>query len=278
MKFILIFYLFFAPILFANEDLKNDLHTFLDAWHHAAAVADEKKFFGSMDKDSIYIGTDATERWSKDVFQKWCQFAFARKSAWTFIPLERKLYFSESSKIVWFDETLDTWMGICRGSGVLERKNDRWKIKHYHLAVTIPNELITEFTDLVKQDPYLPVTNFDDTRNANKDLAYAILQAKKTAKKILIVVGEKQENKCDEFFSYTSGDSKIQDYLAKHYIVLCIRSAEKKLLRRFMTNIASPSWCIIDDNAQKIKTASHHDLTQKQQYDAQKIMSFLKVK
>lgn len=277
MKFILTLWLF-ATLVFADKNLEKDLHNFLDAWHHAAAVADEQKFFGSMDKDSIYIGTDATERWSKDVFQQWCKFAFARKSAWTFIPLERKLYIPQNGNVVWFDETLDTWMGICRGSGVVERKNGHWKIKHYHLAVTIPNEFITEFTDLVKQEPYIAVTEFDPMRDASKDFAYAILQAKKTAKKILIVVGDEQEKKCSEFFSYVDKKTQLKDYVRKHYIVLCICNSEKNqsVLAKFTKNTSAPFWCIIDDNARKLKTANYQDLLHEQSYDSQKIMTFLK--
>ncbi len=44
----------------------------------------------------------------------------------------------------WFDETLDTWMGVCRGSGVLINKNGKWLIKQYVLSLTVPNEKMKE--------------------------------------------------------------------------------------------------------------------------------------
>lgn len=31
-------------------------------------------------------------------------------------------------------------MKICRGSGVLVKENGKWKIKHYVLSMTIPND------------------------------------------------------------------------------------------------------------------------------------------
>ena len=40
----------------------------------------------------------------------------------------------------WFDELLDTQMKICRGSGVLVFVNNQWKIKHYVLSMTFPND------------------------------------------------------------------------------------------------------------------------------------------
>ena len=35
-------------------------------------------------------------------------------------------------------------MKICRGSGVLEKVGKEWKIKHYVLSMTIPNENVDE--------------------------------------------------------------------------------------------------------------------------------------
>jgi hypothetical protein len=39
-------------------------------------------------------------------------------------------------------------MGTCRGSGVLVRREGEWKIAHYNLAVTVPNDLIDEYIGL----------------------------------------------------------------------------------------------------------------------------------
>jgi hypothetical protein len=46
--------------------------------------------------------------------------------------------------IVWFDELLLTQMKICRGSGVLIQENGQWRIKHYVLSMTIPNDTTDE--------------------------------------------------------------------------------------------------------------------------------------
>ena len=42
-------------------------------------------------------------------------------------------------------------MGICRSSGVLEKKKGRWSLEHYHLSVTVPNEKIKDFIQLVSE-------------------------------------------------------------------------------------------------------------------------------
>lgn len=127
----------------------DSLHAFIDAWHHAAAVADEDTFFGSMADDGIYLGTDATERWLRDELRSWAGFAFERESAWAFKAYDRELYFTDNQTYAWWEEMLETWMGPCRASGVAQFIDGRWQIKHYHLAVTVPNDKIDGFKELI---------------------------------------------------------------------------------------------------------------------------------
>ncbi|MBK9017797.1 MAG: nuclear transport factor 2 family protein [Saprospiraceae bacterium] len=63
----------------ANPDLAA-IHKLMDAWHHAAAVADEDTFFGSMTPDGIYLGTDASERWLRDEMKEWSKSILRRKA------------------------------------------------------------------------------------------------------------------------------------------------------------------------------------------------------
>ena len=133
-----------------EASVKDDLHRFIDNWHLAASLADEQDFFGRMAENAVYLGTDAAERWLRDEFQAWARPYFEEKPAWDFTPRDRHLYLSQDEKLAWFEESLDTWMGACRGSGVLKKYPDGWKIQHYHLALTVPNEKIQAFIELVK--------------------------------------------------------------------------------------------------------------------------------
>jgi len=128
-----------------TPNAQKDINQLLDAWHAAAATADEDIFFGSMTADGIYIGTDATERWLRDELKEWSKEYFEGDSAWDFTPLNREVYLDADGEIAWFEESLDTWMGECRASGVLTQTKEGWKIKHYHLSVTIPNDNVDQF-------------------------------------------------------------------------------------------------------------------------------------
>ena len=126
----------------SDSIILTQLDTLMDAWHHAAATADEDVFFGTMSQDGIYLGTDATERWLRDSMAVWADPYFQREVAWAFTPKERHWYFSDDGQTAWFEEHLDSWMGVVRGSGVLSLKPDSrsWELRHYNLAMAVPNE------------------------------------------------------------------------------------------------------------------------------------------
>ena len=123
-----------------SDQQKTEISTVLDNWHKAAADANYDNYFDTMSDESIYIGTDATENWNKKQFQAFAKPYFDKGKAWNFKAIERNIYFSKNGKNVWFDELLSTQMKICRGSGVLVQENGQWKIKHYVLSMTIPND------------------------------------------------------------------------------------------------------------------------------------------
>lgn len=139
--------------LASQKDIPVELNEIMDNWHQAAATADADAFFGTMTQDGIYLGTDPSERWLRDELRSWAGKAFEREVAWAFTPRDRVWYFNPSQDVAWFEELLDTWMGTCRGSGVMVKTAEGWKLKHYNLAVTIANEKIKGFIELTKEAP-----------------------------------------------------------------------------------------------------------------------------
>jgi hypothetical protein len=137
-----------VPVAIASAQTQ-DIHQFIDRWHEAASKANADAFFGSMAENSIYIGTDAKERWTKKEFITFAKPYFDKGKAWDFKPYDRDLHLSQDGRYVWFSELLTTWMGVCRGSGVLVKSKDGWQIEQYHLSVTVPNEVINDFITLV---------------------------------------------------------------------------------------------------------------------------------
>ena len=146
---ILSFMLLVCPGLFGQQ--KDQLEQMLDAWHKAAAEANFEDYFGAMAEESIFVGTDATENWNKNEFMAYSKPYFDRGRAWSFTAIQRNLYLAGSGGMAWFDELLSTQMGICRGSGVLEKIGGEWKIRHYVLSLDVPNENVSDLVALKKE-------------------------------------------------------------------------------------------------------------------------------
>lgn len=130
--------------------VEKQVNKTIGKWHKAAAKADFDDYFELMTKDAVFIGTDATENWTLPEFKKFSKPYFDSGKAWSFSTMERNTYVHENLRVAWFDELLDTHMGICRGSGVLMKENGKWKIHHYVLSITIPNENVDEITEIKK--------------------------------------------------------------------------------------------------------------------------------
>lgn len=155
--FILVIVLFFAacncPKNKAPEAptvaTEQEINTFVNAWHQAATDANGDAYFDKITEKGVFIGTDASEHWNKTEFYAFAKPYFDKGKAWSFTATERNVFYSADSSVIWFDELLDTWMGPCRSSGVIQTVNDSLKMEHYQLSVTVPNQQMDAFLGAV---------------------------------------------------------------------------------------------------------------------------------
>lgn len=135
-----------------KEQQKQIIESFLDEWHLAASQANYANYFDKMAENSVFIGTDASEIWSKKQFENYSKPHFDKGKAWDFKALERNIYINETGNFAWFDENLQTKRGTFRGSGVLEKTENNWKLKHYVLSVPIPNDDMNEVVKITRKN------------------------------------------------------------------------------------------------------------------------------
>jgi endonuclease/exonuclease/phosphatase family metal-dependent hydrolase len=132
----------------------------LDRWHLAAAKADLDGYFGLIHPKGVFLGTDATERWEKPAFLEFSKPHFAKGKAWAFRATRRAVELNDAGDLAWFDEDLATEnLGPCRGTGVVVKTAEGWRIRHYSLTATIPNERFKEVKALLETPKPAPPTN-----------------------------------------------------------------------------------------------------------------------
>ncbi|MFQ5689852.1 MAG: nuclear transport factor 2 family protein [Gemmatimonadota bacterium] len=135
-----------GPILAqAPPSERQRVSAVLDMLHRAASRADFDAYFALYARRAIFLGTDATERWTRAEFMDYARARFAGGGGWTYVPRERHVYVADGGRTAWFDERLENEnLGETRGSGVLVKEDGQWKVAQYNLSIPIPNALARE--------------------------------------------------------------------------------------------------------------------------------------
>ena len=63
----------------------------LDHFHQAAADANTSKYFNLLTENAIFLGTDATERWTKSEFKSFVEPYFSKGRGWLYQTTERHI-------------------------------------------------------------------------------------------------------------------------------------------------------------------------------------------
>lgn len=125
----------------------------LDAWHADASAGNFDSYFDAMTDDGVFLGTDATERWDKEQFMGYAREPFSDGSGWTYLPTDRFVAFDDDRSTAWVDELLtNAKYGTLRGTAVLRRVGDDWKIAHYSLTFLVPNEKAGRVVEVIVED------------------------------------------------------------------------------------------------------------------------------
>jgi len=130
--------------------------TVLDSLHYYASVANEDAFFALMAPNTLFIGTDVTERWPSAELRNYVHARFEQGDGWTYRLREgtRHVVISPGGDVAWFDEILENenW-GVTRGTGVLQAIDGQWKIAQYHLTIPVPNDIAREVVAMIRALP-----------------------------------------------------------------------------------------------------------------------------
>ena len=141
----------------------------LDSFNLAAANASYEHYFSFFTPDAVFLGTDATEHWTRDSFKVWAKPWFDKGKAWSFHTVDRYVYTGKYADMAWFDELLDAGKArIYRGSGVVVKSGGQWKIQQYVLSMTMPNAVskaATEVKSMIEDSLLIQLKHKDKVNN-----------------------------------------------------------------------------------------------------------------
>jgi ketosteroid isomerase-like protein len=135
--------------LAASEE--QNITNVLNSFHQAAADAQAKPYFNLLSQNAIFLGTDASERWSKEEFKAFVVPYFSKGTGWLYTPTKRNINLLKQGQVAFFDELLfNKIYGTCRGTGVLIKTDQGWKISQYNLSIPMPNGLAKALVKQIK--------------------------------------------------------------------------------------------------------------------------------
>ena len=151
-KLLTVVALFFAALMAHASPAEDTANQLLDTFHRAASQAKFNDYFATFTPDGVFIGTDATERWTVAQFKAYAKPHFDKGRGWTYTMVERHVNVSADGKHASFDELLDNKsLGRCRGTGVLRLVDGKWLVEQYHLTIPVPNELADEVVKRIRE-------------------------------------------------------------------------------------------------------------------------------
>ncbi|MEM6707207.1 MAG: nuclear transport factor 2 family protein [Pseudomonadota bacterium] len=135
--------------------VERTVDSVIDGFHAAAAAGDKDRYLGAMTESGVFLGTDEWERWPRQPdFEAYVGERFKEGGGWSYTPEERTVAFSANGRVAWFDEVVvHERYGRFRGTGVLTRGVNGWKIAHYALSFLVPNEHWDQVTELIQTAP-----------------------------------------------------------------------------------------------------------------------------
>jgi len=129
----------------------SEIKAVLTDFHASAAEPDAERYFGHLAADSVFFGTDASERWPHDEYEALLRPYFEQGIKIENQPVEQNVFVSEDGSFAWFDERLEKpRYGEMRATGVLRRTDDGWKIVQFHLTFPVANEILADVVKLTR--------------------------------------------------------------------------------------------------------------------------------
>ena len=131
------------PAIGSADDQRTAIDALIDGLHQDAHEGNFQTYFDRYTPDAVFLGTDKSERWTIEEFKVYAEPAFEDGHGWTYSVKERNWEGDGNTR--WFDEVLvNEKLGHCRGTGVVELVDGKWKIAHYALTMLVPNDIAAE--------------------------------------------------------------------------------------------------------------------------------------
>lgn len=135
-------------------------------------------------------------------------------------------------------------------------------------------------SDRVQASDYMPVTRFDPSRDAAKDIADALEEAQRSGRRVLLDVGGDWCIWChrlDEFFEENLAAAEL---LHENYVAVKVNyspeNENEEVLSRYPEITAYPHFFVLDSSGNVLCSQDTGELEEGDHHDREKMMKFLR--
>lgn len=137
--------------------------------------------------------------------------------------------------------------------------------------------------DALKSTPeskYVPITKYDPTRNADKDIKDALAEAKRTNKRVLLEVGGLWCIWCTHMDDFFDKQPEVLEFREKYFVTVKINFSDENkneaVLSRYPNVAGYPHIFVLSSNGALFHSQDTGDLEEGKGYNVDKFYSFLK--
>jgi hypothetical protein len=127
--------------------------------------------------------------------------------------------------------------------------------------------------------PFIPVHSYDPARNAAKDLEDAQLEARRTGRRILIVVGGEWASWCHALDKFFEEHKDLSALLDKNFVLLEVNFSRENQNRQFLSRFPKiweyPHLFVLAADGNLLDSQSTGPLEKGESYDPEKFRGFL---
>lgn len=127
---------------------------------------------------------------------------------------------------------------------------------------------------------YAPVTTYDPSRDAEKDIEKAVVEARRAGKRILLEVGGEWCVWCHALDRFFEENAELVAFREKHFIMVKINysreNKNQKVLSRYPEIPGYPHIFVLDSEGKLLHSQGTEELEKGKSYDLNRFLAFLK--
>jgi thioredoxin-related protein len=140
--------------------------------------------------------------------------------------------------------------------------------------------MLNTCTEKDYQPIYTPVSSFDPTRDAEKDIQLALVEAKRTQRNVLLDIGGEWCTWCHKLDTFFVQNKDVAEFMHQNYVVVKINySAEnknEKILSKYPEIPGYPHLFVLDAEGHLLHSQGTGKLEEGNHHDREKVFKFLK--